>query len=76
MVKGPGPSLMGRNWLSQITLDWPRIGLLSTNHGVEDLLQKYADLFKGELGTLKGFKARLDSECPPRFFKQDQCGMH
>jgi len=69
VVDGNGPSLFGRNWLSSITLDWREIKRLST--GVDGLLQQYQEIFKDELGTLKGIYAKLTvkPEATPKFFK-------
>lgn len=69
VVDGDGPSLFGRNWLSSITLNWKSIRHLST--GLDGLLQKYKDIFKDELGTLKGVYAKLviKPDATPKFFK-------
>ena len=62
--------LLGRDWLSVIRLKWAEIGSQLRNnavHGVtfdraraiEGLKQKHAEVFKKELGTLKGIQAKL-----------------
>ena len=57
------PLLFGRSWLQAIQLDWPAIfsqGQYSVQADVVDELKtKYADIFKQELGTVKGIKAAL-----------------
>lgn len=57
------PLLFGRSWLQAIQLDWPQIflqGQYSVQADVVDALKsKYADIFKQELGTVKGIKATL-----------------
>ena len=75
VVDGDGPSLFGRNWLSSITLNWKSIRHLST--GPDGLLQKYKDVFKDELGTLKGVYAKLviKPDTTPKFFKPTQSHM-
>ena len=57
VVEGNGPSLFGRNWLKAIQLNWKYIKHISTE--LEALLQKNSVLFKDELGTMIGLKARL-----------------
>ena len=53
-----GPSLLGRNWLSSMRLDWCSILNLSDNK-LSPLLEKYSKVFSEGLGTLKGFQAKL-----------------
>ena len=70
IVKGEGPSLFGRNWLSQIKLDWGAINQV-TPHICNKVLDKYPDVFKDELGTLQGTRAKIhvDPQATPKFFK-------
>ena len=53
-----GPSLLGRNWLHSICLDWNSLFHLA-DHRLNDLLVKYSSVFSEGLGTLKGYKAKL-----------------
>ena len=53
-----GPSLLGRNWLHSIRLDWNSLFHLA-DHRLNDLLVKYSPVFSEGLGTLKGYKAKL-----------------
>ena len=65
-----GPSLLGRDWLHSLRLDWNAI--LSVHDGsLSTLLKKYSTVFNEHLGTLKGFKAKLfvDSHVKPIFCK-------
>ena len=69
VVKGRGTSLLGH-----IRLDWKSIA--STINSVtspcyQPLLDKYAEVFKDELGTLKLMKAHLQvqSQATPKFHK-------
>ena len=57
VVKGDKASLFVRNWLVHIKLNWPVINRVSNNWEVDDLLQKHQQLFREELGTLKGMEA-------------------
>ena len=68
IVSGKRPSLLGRDWLSQITLDWPSLFSLKprvdaasvgTSNAFDDLLSKNEEIFQPELGTMKGVKAHL-----------------
>lgn len=69
VVEGNGPSLFGRNWLKSIKLNWATIKKLSTN--LDDILHKYSNVFKDELGTMKDVKAKLyvKEGSKPKFFK-------
>ena len=69
IVPGDGPALWGRSWLSAIRLNWPSIKHIS--EGVESILSWYPDLFKEELGTLKGVEIKLSiaKDAIPQFKK-------
>ena len=45
---------MGQKLVSEIQLDWGYIK--QVRNGLQSVLEKYGDLFKEELGTLKGLK--------------------
>ena len=53
-----GPSLLGRDWMYSLKLDWNTILHLRT-FDLADLLQSHSSVFSSKLGTLKGFKAKL-----------------
>ena len=67
VVNGNGPTLLGRDWLTQIKLDWSAV------HHIEnaDFPDMFPDLFKYGLGKLKGVEAKLyvDKEAMPRCFE-------
>jgi len=74
VVPGAGPMLLGRNWLQVVQLSWKRIYQLKSVNAtpaIEDIIAKYPDVFKNELGTLKGFTAKLsvDPRTKPIFCK-------
>ena len=71
VVKGDGPSLLGRNWLTSLRLNWQEIFSVRTKQCLESLLKQYEGVFKDELGTLKGVKAKLhvDPVTKPLFYK-------
>ena len=68
--------LLGRDWLSRIQLDWTR--LFSTMHpkaikvvNVDLIKEEFPDVFKEELGMLKGIEAEIELQqgVLPRFCK-------
>ena len=69
VMAGNGPSLCGRNWLTEIQLNWKLIK--HVHQGYEPLLDKYSDIFRNELGTLKGIQVKLvvPDDAPAKFFK-------
>ncbi len=64
MYEQEGPCLMGRNWLSQLKLDWKSL-TQSAVHRVDSgtalskLLAEYDEVFNEELGTIVGYKVRI-----------------
>ena len=69
IIKGSGPDLFGRNWLSKIRLIWPTIKKISNE--LDSVLDKRPEVSKDELGTLKGAKAQFFVEpgAVPKFHK-------
>ena len=69
VVKGDRASLFGRNWLRHIRLDWnlllqhqhPKVCSVNivSSITIQQLCDKYSDLFKPELGCLKDFEVSL-----------------
>ena len=61
VVNGSGPSLLGRNWLEHLILDWSSLHLLNIadNPGLPTLLDKHSNLFKEKLGKLVGTTAKI-----------------
>ncbi len=64
IVKGDGPTLLGRDWLSAIRLDWPQ----TSSSKLQALLSKYEDVFRDELGIFKG-RIEIEAEATPRYCK-------
>uniref|UniRef100_A0A8C4Q2Z7 ribonuclease H n=1 Tax=Eptatretus burgeri TaxID=7764 RepID=A0A8C4Q2Z7_EPTBU len=65
IIPGDGPTLHGRNWLDVVKLNWEHIHRLQASKPptvLQHLLARYPDVFKDELGTLKGFTAKLNIE--------------
>ena len=71
VVKGEGPNLMGRDWLAKFRVDWQGIHQLQSSNKVDDLLTKFQNIFKDELGTVKDVKAHihLHPNSEPKFHK-------
>ena len=70
VVEGDGQSLLGRDWLQHIRLDWSQVHSVGTS-ALESLLERKKALFQPGLGTLKGYKAKIhvDSTATPKFCK-------
>ena len=68
IVGGSGPTLLGRDWLSQIRLDWHQIHHVHSP-SLQALLARYPAVFQDGLGTLRGFHAKILVErgVTPRF---------
>ena len=71
VIKGEGTSLLGRNWLKEIKLNWSTISWVDTENSVQQLLDKHSRLFRSELGTLQGMQAKISvpENAQPRFYK-------
>ena len=72
IVDGNGPSLFGRDWLQKIKLDWRELHHLSgsaTEQQLNNLLNRHSQVFKDELGLIKGTTAKLavDKNAQPYF---------
>jgi len=72
VVKGNGPNLIGRDWLTHLRLDWGQIKRLHVgNTEAEAIVFKYPEVFQEGLGTLKGTKGHIvvPTDAQPRYFK-------
>ncbi|KAL6460959.1 hypothetical protein MHYP_G00309250 [Metynnis hypsauchen] len=79
VVKSHGPTLFGRDWLTQIQLDWRSIYSIctipstevSTETELKRVLQSAADVFQDGIGTLKHIKGKivLNENVSPKFHK-------
>ena len=58
-VAGNGPSLLGRNWLTQLRLDWKESHQTSVRITLQDVLAKHAAVFSSQLRKIVGVKAKL-----------------
>ena len=74
VVDGSGSTLFGRDWLSQIRLDWATIAKVTTQDPTavwKPVIEKHAAVFSEKLGTISPFKATLQlrPEASPIFRK-------
>ena len=71
VTEGEGPTLLGRNWLEALRLDWRTIFTIGSSHTLQSVREEHADVFKDELGKLQGVEAKIyveEGACP-RFEK-------
>ena len=82
--KGDGPSLLERDWLMLLKLNWKAI-YLTVREKLEDCLSVTLDnhstdssLFKEALGTVQGEKAKLHTnpQILPKFVNHDKFHSH
>ena len=71
VTQGKGPTLLGRNWLEALRLDWRTIFTVGSSRTLKSVLEQHRDVFKDELGTLQGVEAKIYVEegARPRFEK-------
>ena len=73
VVKGSGPSLCGRDWLSKLKMNWQASHqvLRLDREELDGILEQYEEVFRDELGLLKGveIKIHVDAQATPRFYR-------
>lgn len=76
VVEGPGPNLLGRDWLRVLTLNWKELFKMQADNNnqessLEKLIDQYSEVFKEGLGTFKGPKVKIhvEPEAQPKFLK-------
>ena len=75
VIADEGPSLLGRDWLRHLKLDWRAIQLMSViqlNLHIQQLQQKYKLVFSEGQGAINHFKVQLklkDPNSQPVFMK-------
>jgi hypothetical protein len=71
VVAGAGPTLLGRDWLHKIRLDWK--GMLNKMYtspaNLQEILDKHKAIFSEELGLITGMTAKIhiDNQAEPKF---------
>ena len=72
VVEGNGPSLVGRDWLGKIRLNWKSLGIWMVScvgvSSVDSVLQKYEDVFVEDVSGFKA-KLRVKANAVPRFLR-------
>ena len=80
VVGGSGPSLFGRDWLTQVKLDWKKICSIrvscsdlseAVRSKLHTAIQSHPNVFQPGLGTIKGITAKLEmkQDAQPKFCK-------
>ncbi|XP_043225586.1 uncharacterized protein K02A2.6-like [Amphibalanus amphitrite] len=74
IVKGNGPCLFGRDWLSHFRLDWAaicRVSGVTADPQLHPLLKEFPKVFDDQLGCFTGEPVSIvvDPDATPRFFK-------
>ena len=60
IIEGNGPSLIGRNWLHHIHLNWSQIKAIQVRQDpLPSLLNNFSDVFAEELGTIQSVQVKL-----------------
>jgi len=76
VVTGKGPSLLGRDWLKHLHVDWSvfSVNTPASTSELERLLDDHADVFSSSAGCLQGVavKLHLRPEATPKFCKARQ----
>ena len=72
VVGGQGLSLLGRDWLEQLRMTFLQVNqFTASTESVNQVKCKYPDLWKSDLGQVKGLKAKIiaPENALPKFFK-------
>ena len=74
IVKGNGPCLFGRDWLSHFRLDWAaicRVSGVNADPQLHPMLEEFPNVFNDQLGCFTGERVTIavDPDAVPRFFK-------
>ena len=71
VVDTEGPTLLGRNWLEKLQLNWKSVFQVNHSQSLEQTLTRHKGVFEERLGKLRGYKAKIyvDPEAKPKFVK-------
>ena len=63
--------MIGRNWLTELRIDWRAVHAISLSHSLEGILEQNKEIFQQGLGKIKGVEANLhvDTQAKPLYFK-------
>ena len=59
VVPGNRPSLLGRDWLSQLRLDWAQIHHMNHSDPLQTVLDHHPAVFEQSLGLVHGTTAKI-----------------
>ena len=59
VVAGEGSSLLGRNWLTELQLDWHELHQMTHTKDLQTILNNHSSIFNEELGKAVGITATL-----------------
>ena len=71
VVRGNSPNLLGRSWFDSLGIFIGGVHCLSDHPSISNVIEKYSDIFKQDLGQFKGTPVDfvLDQNIPPIFCK-------
>ena len=71
VTEGNGPSLLGRNWLIELRLNWKTTYQVRNSSALATVLDDHKEIFRKELGTITCAKAEIhvDPQVPPSFHR-------
>ena len=69
VVKEDGPSIIGRNWLTKIQLDWKNFTVTGEQQ-LDELLHQHNSVFEDRLGSVRDMTVKLfvEENSKPKFF--------
>ena len=69
IVKGEGPTLLGRNWLSELQLNWQSVYQLRNLE--TKVFEEFQDVFDDSQGSILSYKGKIaiDSKAATKYFK-------
>ena len=76
VVQGAGSTLLGRDWLKRIKLNWKELNYVNSvfqTSNLQSVLNDYSDVFKDELGLMRDIKISLQvvPDAQPRYHRPD-----
>ena len=73
VVTGNGPTLLGRNWLKYLRLDWKQISQLHSvkMQQLHTVLDRHSSVFQDGLGSIEPYRVSLQvqDDTKPKFYK-------
>ena len=74
VTAGSGPTLLGRDWLAALQLDWKMVFTVTPTLTLQQVLDEHNAVFKKGLGELQGVVAQIhiDGDVQPIFHKARQ----